>query len=234
MEASHPTADRGWRGMLTIDLSVPSLWAEGFPHETFKRLRAERPIFLHDLTPGVLEQVERRFWICTKHEHARRIHRDVDNFTAVGGPIIQDIAFSSYPSRIAMDPPDLTQRRNILAKAFTPRAVAKLEAAIQDRASRYIDELLESGSGDWVTGFAHRLPMNVIGDIVGIPEEDRPQVFAWVDEVLHGSGTDDAMMAAFEYAAQLTRHKREKPADDIWSELCTAFHTNKDGSEFSL
>jgi cytochrome P450 len=133
-----------------------------------------------------------------------------------------------------MDPPDLTKRRTILSKAFTPRAVAKLEAAIRERARDYVDELLEAGGGDWVTGFAHRLPMNVIGDIVGIPEQDREQVFAWVDEVLHEPGNDDAMMAAFAYASELTARKREQPTDDIWSELCSAVYVDREGLDFSF
>ena len=133
----------------TFDLSDPTIWKDGFPHGLFAQIRLESPIFLHEVTPEVRQFVDRPFWICTKHEHARRIHRDTDSFTATDGPLIQSIdAFSSQPSIIVMDPPELTSRRNVLSRAFTPRAVAKLEAAIKDRAARYVDELLEAGEGD--------------------------------------------------------------------------------------
>ena len=217
----------------TIDLSDPDLWSQGFPHQLFAQLRADAPIFRHEPTPGALEQVDRPFWICTKHEHARRIHRDVESFTATDGPLIQSSdVFTSQRSIIVMDPPELTKRRNILSRTFTPRAVAKLEAAIRERAEAYVDELLEAGGGDWVTDVAHRLPMNVIGDIVGVPDEDRSHVFGLVDEVLHNPGIDTSFLETYQYASELTRRKREHPTDDIWSELCTTVYADKDGSDF--
>jgi cytochrome P450 len=220
---------------MTVDLSDPVIWKDGFPHGVFAQIRSESPIFLHEVTPRVREFVDRPFWICTKHEHARRIHRDTDSFTATDGPLIQSIeAFSSQPSIIVMDPPELTRRRSLLSRAFTPRAVAKLETAIRERAARYVDELLGAGKGDWVTDFAHRLPMNVIGDIVGIPEEDRQQVFAWVDEVLHDSTNAAPFAETYQYAAELTRRKRERPTDDIWSALCTTVYTERNGSVFQF
>jgi cytochrome P450 len=219
----------------TFDLSDPTIWEDGFPHGLFAQIRSEAPIFLHEVTPHVREYVNRPFWICATHELVRRIHRDTDSFTATDGPLIQSIdTFSSQPSIIVMDPPELTSRRNVLSRAFTPRAVAKLEAAIKDRAARYLDELLEAGEGDWVADVAHRLPMNVIGDIVGIPEEDREQVFSWVDAVLHEPGNDAPFVETYQYAAELTRRKREHPTDDIWSALCNTSYTERDGSTFQF
>ena len=169
----------------SVDLSDFSLWRNGFPDGLFARLRREQPIFHHELTPGVANVVQRDFWMTTKHHHAVRIHRDVDSFTAVDGPLIQVLdTFSSYPTIINMDPPELTKRRRVIASAFTPKAIARLEDGIRSRAASMVDRLLANAGGDWIGDVADLLPMSVIGDIIGMPEEDRPRIFECFDRIL--------------------------------------------------
>ena len=113
-----------------VDLSDFALWRNGFPDELFAELRRARPLFRHELTPGVAETVRREFWGTTKHRHAVRLHRDAESFTAVDGPLIQPVGlFSSYPTIVNMDPPALNKRRKLISHAFNPRAIAKLEDA---------------------------------------------------------------------------------------------------------
>lgn len=168
-----------------VDLSDFSLWCNGFPDELFTELRRTRPLFHHDLTPGVAATVHRDFWVATKHRHAVRLHRDTESFTAADGPLIQPVAmFSSSPTIITMDPPELNKRRKLISNAFNPRAIAKLEDGIRARAARMIDNLLAHGGGDWIEDVADALPMTVIGDILGIPERDRPRIFDLFDRIL--------------------------------------------------
>lgn len=227
-----------------MDLSDPAVWKAGFPHELFTRLRRESPVFHHELTPRVADQVQRDFWVTTKHRHVVRLHRDTDSFTASGGPLIQPLdTFSSYPSIINMDPPDVNKRRKILSGAFTPRAVAKLEEGIRRRAKKMVDDLCADGGGDWVAQVAGLLPMTVIGDIVGIPETDRPRIFKLLDDILMTKSPSSGVkpedepaiyMQIFEYATKLTAEKRRNPVDDIWSTLCSAVATDDDGNKYAL
>ncbi|HZC54364.1 MAG TPA: cytochrome P450 [Mycobacterium sp.] len=227
-----------------VDLSDFALWCNGFPDELFTELRRTRPLFRHDLTPGVAKTVQRDFWVATKHRHTVRLHRDTDSFTAVDGPLIQPVGmFSSYPTIINMDPPGLNKRRKLIAGAFNPRAIAKLEAGIRARAARMIDHLLADGGGDWISDVADALPMTVIGDIIGIPEEDRPRIFDSLDLILKANSPGerpsrqdytDLYATVFGYAMELTAEKRRNPADDIWSTLASAVITGEDGEEFSL
>jgi cytochrome P450 len=227
-----------------VDLSDFALWRNGFPDELFAELRRTRPLFRHDLTPGVAETVRREFWVATKHRHAVRLHRDTDSFTAVDGPLIQPVGmFSSYPTIINMDPPGLNKRRKLISNAFNPRAIAKLEDGIRARAARMIDHLLAEGGGDWIEDVADALPMTVIGDIIGIPEEDRPRIFDCLDAILKANAPGprprqqdytDLYATIFGYAMELTAEKRRNPTDDIWSTLATAVITGEDGEEFSL
>lgn len=226
------------------DLSDPAVWEAGFPHELFTRLRRELPVFHHGLTPRVAEQVQRDFWVTTKHRHVQRLHRDTQSFTASGGPLIQPLdTFSSYPSIINMDPPEVNKRRKILSGAFTPRAVAKLEDGIRRRAKKMVDELCTDGGGDWVTQVAGKLPMTVIGDIVGIPDADRPRIFKLLDDILMTKAPNSGVkpedepaiyMQIFEYAMALTADKRANPVDDIWSSLCSAVATDENGNKYAL
>jgi cytochrome P450 len=231
-----------------VDLSDFALWRNGFPDELFAELRRTRPLFRHDLTPGVARlfsgTVRREFWVATKHRHAVRLHRDADSFTAVDGPLIQPVGmFSSYPTIINMDPPGLNKRRKLISNAFNPRAIARLEDGIRARAARMIDHLLDQGGGDWIEDVADALPMTVIGDIIGIPESDRPRIFDCLDRILKANSPGaqlsrqdetDLYATIFGYAMELTADKRRDPADDIWSTLATAVITGEDGEEFSL
>ncbi|BBZ73592.1 cytochrome P450 [Mycobacterium paraseoulense] len=227
----------------TIDLAGPAIWGSRFPEDLFAELRARTPVFHQRLTDDVRSTVGREFWVCTKHADVARVHRDHESFTATRGPLIQDVPlFDAYPAIVSMDPPDHTIRRKVIARAFTPRAVAKLEAGIRDRARAMAATLRESGGGEFVD-LAAGLPISVIGDIVGIPDADRPRVFGLIDRVLKTAGAqmsvpdgDDLLpfMELFEYASELTAYKREHPVDDIWSALCTTEITSESGQSFLL
>ncbi len=227
-----------------VDLSDFALWRNGFPDEIFAELRRARPLFRHGVTPGVARTVQRDFWVGTKHRHAVRLHRDAESFTAVDGPLIQPVdMFASYPTIINMDPPGLNKRRKLISGAFTPRAIAKLEDGIRARAAGMIGHLLTEGGGDWIEDVADALPMTVIGDIIGIPDDDRPRIFDALDRILKARSSAsrlgeqaevDSYTTVFTYAMELTAEKRRNPADDIWSTLASAVITGEDGDEFSL
>jgi cytochrome P450 len=227
-----------------VDLSDSTLWRNGFPDELFADLRRDRPLFHHELTDGVAKTVKRDFWMATKHRHAQRIHRDTDSFTATDGPLIQGVGvIGSAPTIINMDPPELLKRRRVLSHAFTPKAIGKLQDGIRRRAAVMVDRLLSAGSGDWIDDVADVLPMSVIGDIIGIPEDDRPEVFDTLDRILKVASSEDEVAQQnavelfgkiFTYALELTAEKRRNPTDDIWSTLTTASVTDENGEKLSI
>jgi cytochrome P450 len=143
-----------------------------------------------------------------------------------------------------MDPPDLTKRRRVMSHAFTPKAIGKLEDGIRTRAASLIDRLLAAGGGDWIEDVADVLPMTVIGDIMGIPDEDRPEIFDTLDRILKAANSPDARATeqeqlelfgkVFTYALELTAEKRRNPVDDIWSTLATAVVTDENGEQLSI
>lgn len=227
----------------TLDLADLSLWAGGFPDDVFVDLRRRKPVYHQTRTEAVDKSVGREFWVCTKHAEVTQVHRDHEAFTATDGPLIQEVSvFGAYPAIVNLDPPDHTKRRRTIAKAFTPRAVAKLEEGIRTRAHRMATSLLNARGGEFVD-LAAGLPISVIGDIVGIPDEHRPHVFGLIDQVLKLAGVGLAtpegealgpFLELFQYAGELTAEKRKNPGDDIWSTLSTAEIDDESGGKFLL
>ncbi|WP_306215906.1 cytochrome P450 [Actinoplanes sp. RD1] len=142
-----------------------------------------------------------------------------------------------FTSLITINPPDHTRLRRLVSTSFTPRRVE----ALRPRIERMVDDLLDAMSGkvDFVTAFAFPLPVNVIGELLGVPEGDRPQfqqlVRDWTmvmeivtDDVL--AKADPAAATIRGYLAELAAERRAHPTDDLMSALVAA---EEDGDKLS-
>ena len=117
--------------------------------------------------------------------------------------------------------------RRIISSEFTPRMIGALEQRLTDRTAR----ILRAAAGrtcDFVRDIAYQVPMHLIADIIGIPEDDRAWVFERTDHLLqagnpYGEYSEDDRLAlqveVFEYAQRITADKRANPADDVWTKL---------------
>ena len=92
-----------------------------------------------------------------------------------------------FGSMIAMDDPRHTRLRNIVRSAFTPRVLARIEDSVRDRARRLVAAMIADhpdGKGELVAELAGPLPLQIICDMMGIPEEDHQRVFHWTNVIL--------------------------------------------------
>jgi cytochrome P450 len=130
-----------------------------------------------------------------------------------------------------VDPPDHTRLRRLVSRAFAPSRIAALEPAIRAIASDLLDDLDAAGPSatvDLVAGYAHPLPFQVIGELLGIPPADRRQLHAWFQVLLTGWAGDpppeavEASDGIVAYLRQLVDTKRQRPADDLTSVLVAA------------
>jgi cytochrome P450 len=121
--------------------------------------------------------------------------------------------------------------------------IAELEGHIGRRADQIVRAAIDKGDVEFVGEVAYQLPMHVIADIIGIPDEDRPWVFERTDTMLRAldptsivdpSERQRAERDLFGYAQQLGSAKRDRPADDIWTILTTAQIAHDDGAPTSL
>jgi cholest-4-en-3-one 26-monooxygenase len=138
-----------------------------------------------------------------------------------------------------MDPPMHTRYRRLVNKGFTPRMIRDLEAKVVSATDGILDAVCEQGSADFVEQISAELPLQVIADLVGVPQEDRHLVFDWSNRMI---GADDpeyqvsaeaagqAAMELFAYADQLCEQKRLDPHADLLSVLTGA---DMDGDSLS-
>ncbi len=164
----------------------------------------------------------------------RAVSRNQQCFSSASGVISNDPApeYLAVGSIIVLDDPRHAKLRHLVQKAFTPRTLAAAGESVRQRARRLVEAARETGgSCDFVEAFAAPLPLQVICDMLGIPEEDEQQVFHWTN-VLLGIGDpefvaeiDDlkaSAMAFFEYSVLLGAERAEHPGDDLSSLLMQA------------
>jgi cytochrome P450 len=137
---------------------------------------------------------------------------------------------------IFQDPPRHTKLRNIVMRAFTPRAVASLEPRIRELSRELIDQTIERGEMDLCADYSVPLPLMVIAEMLGIPVEDRPRFKVWSDAILGlidtVTGGEVAARAVAvcraakeemrTYVAGLLEQRRSAPEDDLLTRLVEA------------
>ena len=125
-----------------------------------------------------------------------------------------------------MDPPQHTNYRLILQRAFTPHAVKALEDPIRARVTRTIDRFIERGSADLVSELAVPVPLGVITDLLGVPDEDFEQFLGWTETVEEATRSPEPEQAAEVFgllagylAEQIARQNAEGRDDTILAKL---------------
>lgn len=195
------------------------------PYPTYERLREEAPLYRNE---------ERGFWALSRHADVLAGFRDSDTFSSAEGVSIDPAASGPHAHRtmsfLAMDPPQHGRMRGLVSRGFTPRRVADMEDRIRALTVAHLDTCLESGSFDFVSDLAGKLPMDVISEMLGVPEADRADLRTKSDLLVHREeGMTDVppagVAAALDlvvYYADLIADRRANPGDDLVSALCTA------------
>ncbi len=138
----------------------------------------------------------------------------------------------SRDNMLLADPPDHTRLRRLVSRSFTPRQVERLRPAVHSLVDSLLDALAARGEVDFMAEFALPLPMDVIGELVGVPAGERaslqPSVRAaakGIEPVLSEEETAaaiDAVVALGEYFTALLEDRRRRPRDDLLSALVQA------------
>jgi cytochrome P450 len=222
-----------------IDLGSWKFWSldDGFRDGAFAALRRDAPISFHPPleSPAVDDPVGH--WALTRHDDVWFASRHPQIFSSSPSIVISDSnpELSEYfGSMIVMDDPRHLRLRNIVSRAFTPRVVARTEASVRERARRNIEAMIEAhpdGEGEVVTELAGLLPLQVICDMMGIPDEDHQRIFHWTNVILGFGDPDIATdyeefaniaMEIGGYATALAEDRRDNPADDLTTALVQA------------
>jgi cytochrome P450 len=225
-EMTPPSSD----GSLVFDPLSPAFIADPYPF--YRRLREEAPVF----------KTPQGFWLLSRYEDValslrdRRFGKDfAGNITRryggdrMGEPVIANLA----RTMLVLDPPDHTRLRSLVTKAFTARRVADMRPRIRKLVDQQLDRVIDKGEMDVIKDLAHRLPVIVICDMLGIPEEHRAGFL--IGSNVSGRVLDPAPMSREEldranqmtqvgnaYFDQLCDLRRREPQDDLTTELVRA------------
>ena len=209
----------------------PAIRDDPFGH--FAEARARCPVQRVRLADG------HPAWVVLGYDAARqalgdpRISKDMLAALEDNGDVVAEGLPGPEFSRhmLNVDPPDHTRLRRLVSRAFVPSRVAALEQAVRDIAGDLLDELDDAGPGatvDLVQGYAYPLPFGVIGELLGIPPADRPDLHAWFQVLLTGWAGEppaeavEASGKIVAYLRELVDTKRRNPAEDLVSVLVAA------------
>nr|GAJ37142.1 putative cytochrome P450 133B1 [Bradyrhizobium sp. DOA9] len=216
----------------------PDFIRDPYPH--YERLRTLDPIHV---TPFGQ-------YVASRHAEVSLVLRDkrfgkdfVERTTRRYGPeIMKEPVFRSMSYwMLQADPPDHTRLRGLVVKAFTARRVEDMRPRIQEIVDQTIDAVTERGHMDLIEDFAFRLPVTIICDMLGIPEEHRETFYKSSrdggrlldpvplspEEIKQGNAGN--LMAQM-YFQQLFELRRKNPGDDLITQLVQA---EEDGNKLT-
>jgi len=195
------------------------------PYPYYRRLRDEAPLYRND---------ELKFWALSRHSDVLAGFRNSTELSNIYGVSLDPISRNSEAHKVmsflALDDPAHLRLRTLVSKGFTPRRIRELEPRVTEIAVQHLDVALQSDSFDYVDEFAGKLPMDVISELMGVPEPDRARIRALADGVMHrDDGLADVPASAMQasadllvYYADMVTQRRKRPSDDLTSALLEA------------
>ena len=216
----------------------PEFIRNPYPH--YERMRSTDPVHLTPLG----------MYVASRHAEVSLVMRDkrfgkdyVERTVRRYGPKIMDepVFRSMSHWMLQQDPPDHTRLRGLVVKAFTARRVEDMRPRIQQIVDETLDRIIPHGKMDLIEDFAFRLPVTIICDMLGIPEEHREAFYAssrdggrlldpvpLTPEEIQKGNAGNAMAAM--YFQQLFELRRKNPGDDLTTQLVQA---EEDGSKLT-
>ncbi len=228
-----------------VDLGNPDLYVSGVPHEVFTRLRREDPVHWNPVTNG------RGFWSITKYDDIVAISKNPEVFSSArehGGHRIYDEnivgtagmgAEETDAPFISMDPPEHNRYRRMISPGFGPSRLKALEGQIHDRVCNILDRLGARKECEFVSEVAAELPIQVLAELLGIPQADRLKLFDWSNSMIAEDdpelrkGPEETaadVRAMIEYSGRLWEERVANPGPDLISML---IHPDADGEVMS-
>ena len=220
-----------------FDFTDPDVYARRLPAEELAELRRTAPTWWNEQPVGRGGFNDGGFWVVTKHRDVKEVSLRSDVFSTY-----ENTALPRYPddvkrenidaaraSLLNMDAPHHTRLRKIISRGFTPRAVARLRAELNERAQSIAKAAAAQGFGDFVEQVACQLPLQAIAELLDVPLEDRKKLFGWCNEMTGSedpeySGIDGqaSSVQVLTYAMQMAAIRANNPCDDIVSTLLKA------------
>lgn len=222
-----------------FDPTDPDVIAERMPHQEMLALRRTAPVSWvpqEEAALGGFRPDHTGYWAISTHAEVAAVSKNSTDFSAAANGVIMRFAPEMTKEEreqtgfllINHDAPDHTKLRQIVSRAFTPRAVNALHDELKARAEKIWADAVEEGSGDFVERVAAELPLQAIADLIGVPQADRHKLFEWSNQMMSyddpelGGDQQVAFMEILGYSMALADERRKNPQDDIVTKLVSA------------
>lgn len=224
------------------DIDLGSLefwgWDDDRRDGAFATLRREAPVAFFDAATVPGFESGPGHWALTSFEHVHHASRHPEVFSSVPTSVSLseiDPAVAEFSgSMINLDDPRHLRLRSIVNRAFTPKMVARIEESVRNRAQQLVTDMVADhpdGAADFVQCLSGPFPLQIICDMMGIPESDQQKIFHWTSVALGvgdkevASDHDVVIQAVLDIAAygmELAESRRAEPADDLTTNLVQA------------
>ncbi len=212
-----------------FDPFLPEFNADPYPF--YHRLREADPVHRSPLG----------FWVLTRYDDCVMVLRD-PRFGRAGFEGVLESVYGNTveqgrlpTSMLFRDPPDHTRLRGLVSRAFTPRVVEALRPRIQQIVDGLLDRVQSAGRMEVISDLAYPLPVIVISEMLGVPEEDRERIKQWSADIARsldaiGLPTDPEIVdrgrtgrrAIGDYFRSLIPDRKKRPRGDLLSLLIEA------------
>jgi cytochrome P450 len=207
-----------------LDLYDPDGYVAATPYAAFAKLRRGDPLHWQATPDGD------GYWMVLRHADVVAVSRDAETFSSARGfvviePLSEEQLGMMRMTLLGMDPPEHAKYRRLLLASFTPRMVAGLEPRIRELTRGILARAAERRDVEFVEEVAGELPVQVIGELLGVPADDRPRLRAWAaqltgsqDPELNPGGAAAAPQASIEmaiYAMGLAAARRGQHGADL-------------------
>ncbi len=170
MSTSIPTSD--------LDLYSDDVLAE--PYEHYRRLREAGPAVW-------LER--HNVWVIVRYDAVRAVLRDWKTFSSASGVAVNDVLNSAMRGNtLNSDPPLHDLLRNVVASRMTSQALRPIREMIDQRAEELVERLVTQQSFDAVEDLAQALPLSIVPDFIGLPQEGREHMLEWAEATFNAMG----------------------------------------------
>ena len=177
------------------------IYSDEVLHDPYPHYRA-----LRDLGPAVWLS-KNGLWAISRHKDVREALRNHQVFSSAHGVAGNETTNAgSRGNLLASDPPDHDLLRRVVGAPLLPKALSPLRERLEASASRLVDQLVSRGSFDAVTDFAQYLPVTIVSELVGLPEEGRHNMLRWAAATFNLLGGENARSQC---ARPITQEMRE-------------------------
>lgn len=204
------------------DLTDPAFWAREDSHLVLRELRRRAPLWRLE------SEAEGPLWCVLSHALAEEVLGDAARFSSERGSLLgtgSDRAPAGAGKMMALtDPPRHRELRGLVLPFFSKRKAAELRGRVADLTRRVVHTALGAPQTDFVREISTAVPLTVMCDLLGVPDEDRDDVVRMCDRAFLGDTPEEraeAHQQLLPYLFALALRRQTDPRDDIISTLVT-------------